>query len=107
MYQKIFVLVLAAILFTATFAIAVPMEKYQFLTISSEDQKAVVKTPEGDMVLVGPGDLVGDARISDITDGRVVLKREGDGAGETLIVSLEKEGQRIDRMKVEPLSRSK
>ena len=106
MFRKIIILTLATVLFTATFAAAVPMEKYRFLKISSQDRKAVVKTPEGEMKLVAPGDLVGDARISAITDGRVVLEREGEGAGETLVVRLENGRQKVDRMKVEPLFRS-
>jgi hypothetical protein len=81
-------------------ALAAGLEKVQFLKISPQDQKGVIKTPEGTMQLVGVGDVIaGDARIIEIAEGRVVLEQPGEGGPETVIIRLDGKHQRIERIR--------
>jgi hypothetical protein len=98
------ILLLFAIVFlsiTSTgHALAVGLEKHQFLKIAPEEQKAVMKTPEGALQLVGIGDVIaGDARIVEIAEGRVVLEQPGEDGNETVIVRFDGKSQRIERLR--------
>lgn len=91
----------------STVVCAVDLDDYTFKKISVYDQKAVVKTPQGELTLVGVGDKVGtSATIIEIIDDRVVLERPGQYAPEKLIVRIENGQQKIDVLKREPLKRS-
>ena len=70
------------------------------LKISAQDQRAVVKMPGGKMEIVKVGDALGNnAKIVEISDGRVVLE-EGKGAEtETVIIRLENGKQKVERVK--------
>lgn len=106
MQTKLFILfltVLSLALFS-TKTLAAGVVRIQVLKISAQDQKAVVKTPEGTLKLVGLGDFIGgDARIIEIAEGRVVLEQPGEYGLEQIIVRLENGKQKIDMMRVEPL----
>jgi type II secretory pathway component PulC len=88
--------------------LAADLDGYSFKKISATDQKAVVKSPQGELTLVGVGDSIGaTATIIEIVDDRVVLERPGKYAMEKLIVRVENGRQKIDVMKREPLSRTR
>jgi hypothetical protein len=81
-------------------ALAAGLEKVQFLKISPQDRKGVIKTPAGALQLVGVGDVIaGDARIIEIAEGRVVLEQPGEGGPETVIIRLDGKHQRIERIR--------
>ncbi len=102
MISKSILLLFAMIFFSIIstgHSLAAGLEKYQFLKISPPEQKAVVKTPEGALQLLGVGDVIaGDARIVEIVDGRVVLEQPGEDGNETVIVRLDGKNQRIERI---------
>jgi hypothetical protein len=81
-------------------ATAAPLEKYRFLRISPEDHKAVLKTPDGSLQLVGQGDVIAEnARVVEIAAGRVVLEEEGEAGVETIIIRLDGGRQSIERLR--------
>jgi hypothetical protein len=66
---------------------AADLDGYVFKKFSSEDQKAVLKTPQGDLSLVGVGDRVGlSATITQIFADYVELKQVTPQGPETLMV---------------------
>jgi len=75
---------------------AAGLEKIQFLKISPQEQKAVVKTPEGKLQMVGVGDIIDEAMIVEIVEGRIVLERPGESGPETIIIRLNGKHQRIE-----------
>jgi hypothetical protein len=92
------------VLLLASYSLAGEFEKFQLLKVATAEQKAVVKTPNGKLLLVGVGEMVGEATITGIDDGEVRLERPGEFGIETLIVRLDADGkQHIDRMEVRPL----
>lgn len=85
-------------------ALAADLDGFVFKKISAYDQKAVVKSPQGELVLVTIGDKVGKtATIVEILEDGVVLEQPGKYAPEKLIVRIENGRQKIDVMKREPV----
>lgn len=85
---------------TTGHSLAAGLDQYQFLKLSPQDQKAVVKTPAGKLELIGVGAVVaGDCQVVEIAEGRVVLERPGDDGKETIIVRLDGKYQRIERIR--------
>jgi hypothetical protein len=96
--------VFGLLLLLATHGLAAELEKFKLLKIDATEQKAVFKTSEGKLELVGGGDRIGDAKIVAIEQNAVVLERPGEFGTETVIVRLlENGGQKIDRMEKQPL----
>lgn len=92
--------VVFALLLFAGHSLAADLEKFQFLKISPQEQKAVVKVPEGALHLVGIGDVIaGDAKIVEIVEGRVVLEQPGKDGKETIIFRLNGKQPRIERIR--------
>jgi hypothetical protein len=92
--------VVFALLLFAGHSLAADLEKFQLLKISPQEQKAVVKAPEGALQLVGIGDVIaGDAKIVEIVEGRVVLEQPGEDGNETVIFRLDGKQQRIERIR--------
>jgi hypothetical protein len=81
-------------------AFAADLDGVRFVKISSYDQKAVIKTAAGELKLVGVGDMIGEKMvIKEIAGDQLVLETPGLQGPETLIVSLDKNGeQKVDRM---------
>jgi hypothetical protein len=86
-----------SLLFAAP-GLAAGLEKFQFLKVAPQEAKAVVKTPEGKLQVVGVGDVVADARVVEIAEGRVVLEEDCREGPETIIVRLDGKHQRIERL---------
>jgi hypothetical protein len=79
------VLILLMVIPVAT--LAADLDGYSFKKFSAEDQKAVVKTPQGELALVGVGDRVGSsATITQIFADYVELKQVTPQGPETLMV---------------------
>ncbi len=91
--------VIALSLLFSTHAPASELERYQFLKTSPQEQKAVVKTPDGRLQLIGVGDSIDSAKVVEIVEGRVVLEEAGVMGAETLIVRLDGKRQRIERLR--------
>ena len=84
-------------------AFATDLDGYTFLKISGSDARAVVKTPEGEKQLVSPGDILGDATITEITADRVVLEQLDEHGKAVLIVTVKKGRQKISRLQKMPV----
>ena len=106
--KHIIITILSLFLVIPAATLAADLDGYSFKKISAYDQKAVVKSPQGELTLVGVGDSVGaSATIIEIVDDRVVLERPGQYAPEKLIVRIENGQQKIDVIKREPLKKTR
>jgi hypothetical protein len=76
--------------------IAEPLEKIMFVKLSPPEQKAVIKTPDGKLQMVGIGDMAGDDnRIAEISKDRIVLEKMSQTGAETIIVTIHNGKQKI------------
>jgi len=100
---KPIVIALLLILTCAAFAVAEDLGGYTFLKISSEDARAVVKTPEGENRLVAVGEVLGTAKIVEITADRVVLEQADANGTAVLIVKVKDGRQQISRIQQRPV----
>lgn len=80
-------------------SLAAELEKYQFLKVAPQEQKAVMKTPDGQLQLVGVGETIAGAKVVEIAEGRVVLEEQGAQGSETVIFRLDGKHQRIERLR--------
>ena len=95
-------IVAAASLLTST-ASAVPLDKIQFIKIAPKDEKAVIKTADGKLQVIKPGDVIGEAvTVKEIAPGRMVLEEKTDKGPETVIVRLDGGRTRIERLSRTP-----
>jgi len=63
-----------ALLLLTTTVFATPLDKIQFIKISAQDSKAVVRAVDGKMQVVKPGDtIVENTTIKEIIPGRIIL----------------------------------
>jgi hypothetical protein len=79
-------------------ALATDLGGFTFKQISGYDQKAVVKTPEGQLKMIGVGDAIGKAKVLDIAEERVVLEHLGPNGPETIIVRMINGKSRVERL---------
>ena len=99
-YTVFFVVILASS------SVAGEIADYTILKIAASDSRAVMKTPSGELKVVNVGDLLTDeARVIEITEGRVVLEKQLEGDLETIIIRFDGKHQRIERTRTqgEPL----
>jgi outer membrane biosynthesis protein TonB len=72
----------------------------QVLKIAGQDQRAVIKTPDGKMQIIKVGDPIGDnAKVVEITTGRVVIEEKKGKESEKVIIRLENGKQHVERLK--------
>jgi hypothetical protein len=85
---------------------AMPLDSIQVLRISPSDERAVLRMPDGTLQMIKVGDAIGnlDGRVTEIASGRVVVEENVGGETETVIVRLEGDRQRVERIsrKAEP-----
>ncbi len=101
--MKTWSVTLITILACSSFVFASDLGGYTFLKISGADARAVVKTPEGEKQLVSPGDVLGEATITEITADRVVLRQPGETGMALLIVRVKDGRQQISRVQQMPV----
>lgn len=79
------------------------LESIQLLRISPSDERAVIKTPDGKLKVIKVGDVIGNrgGRVIEIAAGRVVIEEKVDKEIEKVIIRLEGNKQRVERMKKE------
>ena len=104
MKQKIAILIAALLLpVLATAkepAKPLTVDTIQVLKIAGQDERAVIKTPDGKMRIIKVGDPVGDhAKVIEITTGRVVIEEKKAKESETVIIRLENGKQHLERLK--------
>lgn len=87
----------------ATTAFASPLDKIQFIKISPQESKAVIKAADGKLQVGKPGDTIADnITIKEIAPGRVVLEEKTERGMETIIVRLENGKSRIEHIRKQP-----
>lgn len=101
--MKTWIVTLITIFACSSFVFASDQGGYTFLKISGSDARAVVKTPEGEKQLVSPGDVLGEATITEITADRVVLEQAGPDGPAVLIVRVKDGRQQISRVQQMPV----
>ena len=93
-------LIVFVAIFNGTVAFATSLDSVQFIKISSQDSKAVIKGPDGKLAVIKPGDAIGDrVTVKEIAPGRIVLEEKTDKGPETVIVLFENGKTRIERLR--------
>ena len=86
----------------------VTAESIQILRIMEKDERAVIKTPDGNLRVVKVGDVIGKGdlgvpgsglRVVEISEGRIVFEEKTDKGMETVIVRIEEGKQRVERIR--------
>ena len=75
-------------------------ETVQILKISPQDERAVIRTPDGKTQIIKPGDTFGTSgKVVEITADRVVIEEKKGDETEKIIIRLENGKQRVERIK--------
>jgi hypothetical protein len=81
-------------------AFAASEDNIQVLKISPQDQRAVIKTSDGKMWIIKPGDSLGaNGKVTEIAADRVVVEEKKDNETENIIIRLVNGKQKVERMK--------
>ncbi|WP_298268448.1 hypothetical protein [Geobacter sp.] len=74
--STILIIVIALTLFMTRSVLADSLDKVQFIKISPQDSKAVIKAADGKLRVVKTGDAISEtATVTEIAPGRVVVAR--------------------------------
>jgi len=96
-------LLFTSVLMLATTVFAAPLDKIQFIKISPQESKAVIRAADGKMQVIKPGDtVVENITVKEIIPGRVILEKNTPNGIETLIVRMDNGKTRIERMHRQP-----
>jgi len=72
----------------------------QVIRILPREEKALVKTPEGNLQIIKSGDVIGEGkRISEIAGGRVVIEERTATGIEIIIVRINHGRQTVERIR--------
>jgi len=98
------ILILATFIFAASVgepkAQEVTVESIHILRIIEQDEKAMIKVPDGRMQILKVGDSVGrNGKVIEIVEGRIVIEEEIDKGVETVIIRFENGKQRVERIR--------
>jgi len=78
------------------------VDEIRIMKISPQEQRAVIKTPDGKLEMIKVGDPVGnDAKVVEITKDRIVIEESTD----TVIIRLEDGKQMLERVGKAPPGR--
>ena len=92
-----------ATLFLTAVVYAAPLDKIQFIKISAQDSKAVIRAIGGKMQVVKPGDTIAEnTTIKEIIPGRIILEEKTTNGIETVIVRMDNGKSRIERLRRQP-----
>ena len=76
------------------------VDSIQVLKIAGQDERAVIKAPDGKMQIIRIGDPIGDhANVIEISAGRVVIEEKKGNETEKVIVRLIEGKQMVERLK--------
>ena len=93
----------ASILIIASTTFAAPLDKIQFIKISPQESKAVIKAADGKLQVVKPEDVIVDNTvIKEIAPDRIVLEEKTGHGMETIIVRMDNGKNRIERLRKQP-----
>ena len=78
----------------------ITVESIHILRILDEEEKAVIKLPDGRTHILNVGDPIGkNGKVIEIVEGRVVIEERTEKGLETVIIRFEKGKQRIERIR--------
>jgi len=77
----------------------------QIKKISPEDQKAIVKSSDGKIKMIGLGDTLGDGRVTEISENKIVVEKKTDAGPEKIIIRFENGKQQVERLSRVPESK--
>ena len=103
--KRILIILVSALLIPAILSAKEPAkpitaDTIQVLKIAAQDERAVIKTPDGKTRIIKPGDVLSnDLKVMEISAGRVVMSEGKGRAAETIIIRLENGKQTIERIK--------
>ncbi len=97
-YLPVFCLLIAIII--SSFVRAEIVENIQVLKIAGQDQRAVIKTPDGKMQIIKVGDSIGDrGQVLEIAANRVVIEEKNREGTEKVIIRLVNGKQKVERLR--------
>jgi len=77
----------------------ISVESIQILRILDEEEKAMIKLPDGRMHILKVGDSVGkNGKVIEIVGGRIVIGESTERGPETVIIRFKKGKQTIERI---------
>jgi len=72
----------------------------QVIRISAQDERAIIKAPDGKMQIIKVGDPIGKTgKVIEIAAGRVVIEEKKGKETEKIIIRLDDGKQKVERMK--------
>ena len=78
----------------------ITVEGIQIVRILDQDEKAMIKLPDGRMHILKVGDSVGkNGKVIEIVEGRIVIEERAEKGPETVIIRFENGKQRIERIR--------
>jgi hypothetical protein len=78
----------------------ITVESIQILRILDQEERAMIKLPDGKMHILKVGDSVGKkGKVIEIVEGRIVIEERTEIGAETVIIRFEKGKQRIERIR--------
>jgi hypothetical protein len=78
----------------------ITVESIQIVRILDQEEKAMIKLPDGRKHILKVGDSVGkNGKVIEIVEGRIVVEERTEKGSETVIIRLENGKQRIERIR--------
>lgn len=76
------------------------VDTIQVLKIAAQDERAVIRTPDGKTQIIKPGDSLGaNGKVTEIAVDRVVIEEKKGNETEKVIIRLINGKQKVERMK--------
>jgi hypothetical protein len=100
---SVITLLSTVLLLLTTLAFAASLDNIQFIKISAQESRAVIKTAAGKMQVVKPGDVIAEySTIKEIIPGRIILEEKTERGIETVIVRMDNGKTRFERLRKQP-----
>jgi hypothetical protein len=94
------VICLLATIIISSLAFAGGVEDLLVLKISAQDQRAIIKTSDGNIRIIKPGDfLLTSSKFTEIAADRVIIEEKKEKETETVIIRFVDGKQKIERIK--------
>ncbi len=78
----------------------ISIDTIQLLKIAAQDERAVIKTPDGKTRIIKPGDALGtNGKVTEIAADRVVIEEKKGNETEKVIIRLIDGKQKVERLK--------
>jgi hypothetical protein len=98
-----FVSILFAASLSAVTAFAAPLDKVQFIKVSAQEAKAVIRGGDGKMLVIKPGDtVVENVTVKEILPGRIILEEKTANGLTTFIVRIDGGKAKMERLNRQP-----